>query len=121
MKTIVIYDSVFGNTEKAAHIIGAKIEGAKVIKVSDASWDSVQGSECLIIGSPTRGFRPTPGITEFLKTIPSGGIEEIRTAVFDTRIDIVKVPNRLLTFLAKRFGYAADSIEKKVMKKGGFY
>jgi len=33
--------------------------------------EELTGLELLIVGSPTRGFRPTPAIAEFLKSIPA--------------------------------------------------
>jgi flavodoxin len=39
MKTLVVYDSVFGNTEKVALKIGEEL-GAETIKVSEVSYPS---------------------------------------------------------------------------------
>jgi flavorubredoxin len=62
MKTLVIYDSFFGNTEKIALEIGAGFgERGEVetLPVSQVTPEKVQGLDSLIVGSPTRGFRPT--------------------------------------------------------------
>jgi flavodoxin len=66
MKAMVIYDSIFGNTEKVAEAIGKAIGSEaeqNVVKVSDDGAVRLQGVDVLIVGSPTRGFRPTEGIT----------------------------------------------------------
>jgi flavodoxin len=58
MKTLVVYDSVFGNTEKVALKIGEEL-GAETIKVSEVSYAQLIGLDCLVVGSPTRAFNPT--------------------------------------------------------------
>ncbi len=69
MKALVIYDSVFGNTEKIALAVG-EAAGAQVVKVGALQDGALAGVELLLVGSPTRGFRPTEGIQKFLKGLP---------------------------------------------------
>jgi len=119
MKTLVIYDSVFGNTKTIAEAITHRLgEDTKIIHVAEANKD-FDGVGLLIVGSPTRGFRPTPAITAFLKSIPAGKLDGIKIASFDTRIDIKKVNNKFLTFMVKLSGYATEKIEKQLIAKGG--
>ncbi|MGB7595434.1 MAG: flavodoxin family protein [Erysipelotrichaceae bacterium] len=119
MKTLVIYDSVFGNTKMIAEAITLGLnEDAKALHVSEATKD-FEGIGLLIVGSPTRGFRPTPAITAFLKSIPAGKLDGIKIAAFDTRMDIKKVNNKFLTFMVKLSGYAVEKIEKQLIAKGG--
>ena len=61
MKTLVIYDSVFGNTEKIAQAIAAVL-GIQAIPVSQADGGQLRELDLLVIGSPTRGFRPAEGM-----------------------------------------------------------
>ena len=120
MSTLVIYDSVFGNTEKIAQAVGAAI-GGTVRKVSAVQPAELQGVKLLILGSPTRGFRPTPALSAFLKNLPAGALNGVKVAAFDTRISaagMTKAPG-ILRFLAKRFGYAAEKIAKGLQKAGG--
>ncbi len=118
MKTLIVYDSVFGNTEKVALKIGKEL-GAETIKVTEVSYDQLIGLDCLVVGSPTRAFNPTKEITSFLKGIPSSSLSRIKVASFDTRMDIKKVDNAVLSFMVKFFGYADKPIEKQLKKKGG--
>jgi flavodoxin I len=70
MKILVIYDSYFGNTERIALAIKDSIPENKhvvVKKISDFDSSDLEGVEVIIIGSPTRAFRPTEAITNFLK------------------------------------------------------
>lgn len=69
-----------------------------------------------MVGSPTRGFRPSKPIQELLKAIP---VQGKRVAAFDTRIPVKEVNNLLLTVLVKFFGYAAGPIAKGLQKQGG--
>ena len=68
---------------------------------------------------PTQGFTATPAIKNWIKIIPRGGLEGIKAAAFDTRFtveDINKV--KILAFLVKIFGYAAQPISDRLEKKG---
>ena len=54
MKTLIIYDSTYGNTEKIAQTIGETIAG-QVILVSDVTPSDLKRFELVIVGSPTHG------------------------------------------------------------------
>ena len=122
MKVLVIYDSVFGNTEQIAlaisNSLGSK-ENVETFRVSDIKPEKLIGLDLLIVGSPTRAFKPTKAITNFLKKIPSKGLKGVKVAAFDTRISTTDVNSRLLNLLMKVFGYAAKPIADKLEKKGG--
>ena len=122
MKAMVIYDSVFGNTEQVAREIGNSLdsqENVEILRVSSTKPDQLTGLELLFVGSPTRGFRPTEGISNFLKRIPADGLEGIKVAAFDTRISINDIKSSILRFLVKMGGYAAKPIADRLQKKGG--
>ena len=116
MEALIVYDSVFGNTEKTAAAMGDAL-GARVLKVSDFSPQDLDGISLLIVGSPTRAFRPTPAVTGWLKSLPD--ISGIRVAAFDTRIDVDNADSKVLRRMAKMFGYAAEKIQKALAKKDG--
>jgi flavodoxin len=119
MKALVIYDSVFGNTEQVAQAMGAALgKGAKVLKVSEVTSDDLTGLDLLLVGSPTRGFRPTEGIAAFLKDLAAGNLEEVKAAAFDTRIPTEKIKSGMLRFMVKLGGYAAPVITKKMKQHG---
>lgn len=119
MKTLVVYESFFGNTEKVAQAIGKALGGGQVIKFSDVTPDALKGVELLVVGSPTRAFQPTPGIKTVLKALPADSLSGMRVAAFDTRMDVKEVNNAFLTFMESIFGYAAEPIAKALVKKGG--
>ncbi|MEM5770396.1 MAG: flavodoxin family protein [Bacillota bacterium] len=117
MKALIVYDSVFGNTRKLAEAIAAGLD-AKAVPVSDISAQEVSQAALLLVGSPTRAFRPTPAITEWLKNLPNGTLQGMRAAAFDSRISADKVKSRALKFMMNKCGYAAPLIDNELKKKG---
>ncbi len=122
MKTLIVYDSVFGNTEIIAKAIGESLsaqENVQVLKVSDIKLDQLVGVNLLIVGSPTRAFKPTKAIVDFLIKIPLNGLNGINVTAFDSRISTTDVNSKVLNGFVKIFGYAAKPIADKLVKKGG--
>jgi len=112
MKTLVVYESLNGNTEKIAKAIGEAIkEDVRVLSVGAASSSDLQSIDLLIAGSPTYGGRPTPGMLNFLKnTIAASSLKGISIAAFDTR---------WTTKWVKVFGFASEKIASSLKAKGG--
>jgi flavodoxin len=122
MKAMIIYDSFFGNTEQIAQAIGKAIgsqQNVEIFRVSQVKPEQLTGLNILIVGSPTRGFRPTPAITKLLESIPRHGLKGVKVAAFDTRISMSDIDSRILPPLVKIFGYAAKPIADKLQKKDG--
>lgn len=122
MKTLIVFDSFFGNTEQVARAIGAALAGdyeVVCMRVGEVTPSLLAGVKLLIVGSPTRGFRPTPAITAFIESIPAGGLSGVAVVAFDTRIAAEDMKNLLYTPLARIFGYAAKPIADKLASKGG--
>jgi flavodoxin len=123
MKALVIYDSMFGNTEQVAQTIGQALlsEGHEVqtLRVTQVSPQQATEVDVLLVGSPTRAFRPTPATVQFLKDIPDNGLQGIKVGAFDTRIAPEDTGSRLLSVLVRLFGYAAEPMAKRLRQKGG--
>ncbi|MFC1512181.1 flavodoxin family protein [Candidatus Latescibacterota bacterium] len=122
MQVLIIYDTYFSNTEQIARAIGEGIGShadVTIRKVSDVTPEQLRGTNLLIVGSPTRAFRPSPAIKKFLKSIPRQGLTGVRVAAFDTGISLDDVNPRLLKLLMKLFGYAAKPIASKLVAKSG--
>ena len=118
MRALVVYDSVFGNTEKVALAIGDAL-GAQALSVGDVKPEHLSGLDVLIVGSPTQAFQPLKPVKAFLKAIPWGAFKGVKVAAFDTRADVQEVNSRILTILVKLFGYAAEPIAAQLVRKGG--
>lgn len=111
MRVLIVYDSVYKNTEKIAKAIGGAITGeVKVLRVDEANPSELKTIDLFIVGSPTQGGRPTPAIRDFLNKVPEPSLQGINVAAFDTRIS---------TKLVWVFGYAAGRIAGNLKGKGG--
>ncbi len=111
MKVLIVYDSLFGNTQKVAEAIGKAFgEEGKISKIGEISPSEVEGSDLLILGSPTHAGFPTPAFQEFLKGIPPESIKGKGFVAFDTRAT---------AFIARVFGYASKRIAGILSSKGG--
>jgi flavodoxin len=122
MKTLVIYDSAFGNTEQIARAVGGALgapDEVRVVRVGDASPEQLAGVALLVVGSPTQKFRPLPAVSSFLKSVPAGALNGVKVAAFDTRADLKTVNSAVLNFFVKLFGYAAEPMAAQLKKKGG--
>jgi flavodoxin len=110
MKTLVVYDSVFGNTEQVARRIADVIPGTvKLVKVGGASPNEISDADMLVVGSPTVGGRATKPMQEFLASIPKSVAKKVSLAAFDTRISMK---------FARLFGYAAARMADALAQKG---
>ena len=120
MKALVLYDSVYGNTEKAAQAIAAALgDGANLMRVSDADGVDFSGYTHVILGSPTQAFSALKSVKAFLAGLPAGCLKGKQVAAFDTRMDVKEVKNGCLTIMAGLFGYAAEPMAKQLVSKGG--
>lgn len=118
MNSLVIFTTMYGNTEKIARAI-AQVLGASALSVKEVSLDKLTGIDLLVVSSPTQAFNMLPAMKAWLKELPDGALKGLKVAAFDTRLDIKKVKNVILTFMESIFGYAAEKIGKAMVKKGG--
>lgn len=87
MKSLVIYDSNYGNTQRVAEVIADEI-GAKVASVSSIQADELKNLELLIVGTPINGWKPTAKMQEFLSELETGQLDGVKAASFDTRVKL---------------------------------
>ena len=122
MRALVVYDSVFGNTERVAQAMGEALEPLGDVdrcRVTAVEPEELTAVDLLIVGSPTRGFRPTSAAKNLLRRIPARGLDGVRVAAFDTRFGIEEMNSAILSFLVRLFGYAAEPLANTLEKKGG--
>lgn len=90
MKTLIVYDSFFGNTKLLAETIGKELgNDTKVIHVSDFKQEDLKGVSLLIVGSPILGWRPSENTMAFLMSFGKDQLKGIKVATFDTRMKII--------------------------------
>ena len=122
MKTLVIYDSVYGNTEQVATAIATVFipQGdTALLRVGDAKLKLLKGLDLLIAGSPTQRFIPTGAVNLFLGSIPRKALKGVKVAAFDTRLSLDDIESSLERFAVKNGGYAAKGIAARLKKSGG--
>jgi flavodoxin I len=110
MKTLVIYDSVYGNTKAIAQAIGETIPGeVRVLHVGQVSAAELETVDLLLVGSPTHGGGPTEGVQGLVERIGSPAREGAQVAAFDTRF---------ASRWVRIFGFAAPKMADALNEKG---
>lgn len=111
MRALVVYESMFGNTEHVARAIGDGLAASmevEVVDVGHAPTPPPQPVDLVVVGGPTHGFSmsrertrddavsqggtdtgPEVGIRDWLDRLPPGPHTEL-VATFDTRVDKVR-------------------------------
>jgi len=126
MKTVVVYESLWGNTAAVARAIAEGLgPGAKALSTAEATGEALEGADLLVAGAPVFAFHlssdktresirenpgkgaPTPDLSHpslrsWLDALPAGGS---RSAAFDTQ---VRGP----------FGEGAPTIAEALERKG---
>ncbi|HET6480490.1 MAG TPA: flavodoxin domain-containing protein [Actinoplanes sp.] len=111
MKALVIYESMFGNTEAVAHAVADGLGEAFEVRLAEArEIPSADGFDLLVVGGPTHAFglsrpgtrqdaarqgdvRPGTadvGIREYLDVSPM--LTGLTAAAFDTKVDKPLLP-----------------------------
>ncbi|HVQ18576.1 MAG TPA: flavodoxin domain-containing protein [Actinomycetes bacterium] len=135
MKSVIVYESMFGNTEHLARKVAAGLAQAgshtMLADVREVGPDDLAGSDLVVVGAPTHAFslsRPSTredavrqgadpshapfGVREWLDTLAEAfpvATQRPQVAVFDTRVEKVR---RLPGSAAKRAA--------KVLRAHGF-
>lgn len=129
MRVLIVYESMFGNTQRIARSIAAGMADwaeTTVIDVANAPTEIPPEVDVVLVGGPTHTFsmsRPATrqdavrrgaaltdvpvGLREWLDAQPEGRHEQTLVA-FDTRVDIPLLPgaaSRSATRLARRKGF----------------
>jgi len=87
MKTLVIFDSNFGNTKIIAETIAKELP-AKAIAVSEFDTKELEGIDLFVVGSPINAWRPSEKMITFLAGLVKGQLKGVKAAAFDTRVKI---------------------------------
>ena len=119
MKIGIVYDSVFGNTAEIAKAIAVELQALHEVRlapVAEAGSLDAAAMDLLIVGSPTRGFRPTPAIAEFIGGLSAAA--DRSAAAFDTRMNPEDIHPAPLRWVVQAGGYAADRISVELAEKG---
>jgi len=73
-KALVVYDSVYGNTEKAARALAKGLEDGGVdvdcVRVDAVKFDELSGYDLLVVGSPVHAWSASKPIKAFSYRLP---------------------------------------------------
>jgi flavodoxin len=110
MKTLIVYDSVHGNTKAIAQAIGDAIPGeVQVLRAGQVDASELATADLLIIGSPTHGGGPTDAVQSLLDRVGAPARKGASVAAFDTRY---------AWWWIKIFGFAAPKMADALKEKG---
>jgi len=86
MKVLIVYETKYGNTKKAAETIGEVIKEAgnevTVVKVDAVEMDSIKDYGTIVIGSPTYASSQAGSIKKFISSLSVE--KDTKIVVFDT-------------------------------------
>ena len=112
MRALVVYESLWGNTEKVARAVAAELSATMQVDVVDvdSAPDSADGYDLLVVGGPTHAFSMTRastrqnavdqhgapvtlkrGIREWLNVLAPTE-NHLKAVAFDTRVDKPRLP-----------------------------
>ena len=113
MKTVVVYASHFGNTERLARSVAAALNAfgpTEVVPADRPQRVALEDVDMLIAASPTEGFRQLPIMRSFLEKLSREALGHLRVACFDTRIHMPWPLN----------GSAAQGMARHLRQKGAY-
>lgn len=89
----------------------------RLASVQDARDFDLTTTDLLVVGSPTRGFRPTPSISSYIEGLDRVAPGKL-AAAFDTRLDLETVKPEPLRWVIDVGGYAASRIAASLERHG---
>ena len=121
MRAVVVFESIWGNTEQLAREVAAGIDGERTEVVDAASAPAALEADVdlLVVGGPTHAFSmstastresakqqgadhiPTRGIREWMEALASPG-RAVPVATFDTRVVSPRLPGSAAKKAMKR-------------------
>jgi flavodoxin len=118
MNSLVIYDSMFGNTEKIALAVAEGMgSDTKTVRATDLNPDDLTDLDVLVIGSPVHGGRASENMLRFFETLKKDSLKDVNVAAFDTRFE--KNTHGLgLKMVMNMIGFAAGKMINTLENKG---
>lgn len=120
MSSLVVFDTTYGNTEMAARAVAevlARRGPVRTLRAADVKPGHLEGVTLLVVGTPSRGSRPSDAVRGWLAGLTLGQLDGVRVVAFDTRLDDDR--HRLAAWWARRVGRAADAVLARLQDLGG--
>jgi flavodoxin len=110
VRSVVIYGSRYGNTQKVAEAIadGLRSRGpVELISVDHGPTVLAATLDMLVVGGPTEAHGMTDPVRRFLEGLGAGSLESTAAAAFDTRLRLPRwVSGSAATGIARRLEQA---------------
>lgn len=110
MKAIVMFDTLYGNTEKIASSLAKGLRGTgvetSVVNIKTVNVDELAKYDLLALGAPTQYFTASKSLKEFLKQLEEKDLRGKHGFAFDTKLE------------SRLSGSASKFIEKKLQDLG---
>jgi flavodoxin len=91
MRSVVVYDSQFGNTEAVAQVIARALDAygpARAAHVHETAITQLRDVDLLVLGCPTLSWSATASMRIFIEHLPLEVLRNHRIACFDTRLHV---------------------------------
>jgi flavodoxin len=113
MKALIVYYSKFGNTQKIAEAIAAKLAheaDVVVMRFEELASADLQDADLIVVGSPTQQMSLPQPVRDALAALPPDSLRDTPTAAFDTSHET----SEWLAWLT-----AANKLERRLAELGG--
>jgi menaquinone-dependent protoporphyrinogen IX oxidase len=118
MKTLVVYDTLFGNTGLLARVIANRLPNVTLVHVDSLTPEHIATAELIFLGSPSRGYNATKKLRQAIEALPKNALKEKSAAVFETRLKVAKHMPRILRYLLQNTGWGDAKLDTVVLRKG---
>lgn len=118
MKTLVIYDTLYGNTGLLARVITNRLPEASLIHVDALTPDHLHRADLIIVGSPSRGYNATKLLRSAFEAMPKQVLHGKSAAVFETRFKASRHMPKILRYLLQNTGWGDAKLDALLLRKG---
>ena len=88
MNTLVVYASLFGNTQKIADAIAETVEEAgptRLIDIKELTAADLSDIDLLVMGCPVHNANVPRDVRDAIRALPKRSLSGVKMATFDTR------------------------------------
>lgn len=93
MKSLIVYDSQFGNTKEVARSIAAVLGERGTVQLRAANEmqaSDLTGIDLLVMGGPTQAHGLSPALQALFERLPLESLRGLPAAAFDTRLHLFR-------------------------------
>jgi flavodoxin len=118
MKTLVVYDTLYGNTGLLARVIANRLAEVTLVHVDALTPEHIANAELIFMGSPSRGYNATKKLRQAVEALPQNALKQKNVAVFETRLKVAKHMPRILRYLLQNTGWGDAKLDAVLLRKG---